>query len=79
METKQRPKESNPAAINPGYVYTKSQVMEIMHWKDRSWKTAKSKGLITHRHGCRDYILGKELIDFIVTLDASGNPIRSNH
>lgn len=61
--------------INPNTIYSRLQVMEIMGWREKAWKSAVRKGLRTHRHARRDYVCGSELLRFITNLDRKGNPV----
>lgn len=79
-ETNSELSTQNPGKteINPNTIYSRLQVMEIMGWREKAWKSAVRKGLRTHCHARRDYVCGSELLRFITSLYRKGNPVNKD-
>ena len=48
-------------------VYTKEEVMKRMNWGKTSWLSAQKAGLKVSRKHRRAFVLGKDMIDYLVT------------
>lgn len=57
-----------PAAgsIDPEALYRLDEVKARMGWRDAAFRAAVRAGLATHRSGKRLYVLGSDLIAFVI-------------
>lgn len=54
--------------IKPDVFYSRQQIMDLLGWGPRAWRSAKNKGLAVANHASRDYVEGAELIRYLRSL-----------
>lgn len=65
--SKQQQSASTLGAIQPGELYPLRVACERLGWKDAALRAARRRGLRVRRSGNLYFVLGKELIDFLVS------------
>lgn len=64
-QPRKRPVPNNtPAVANANELYTFDELSQRLRWKEHSRRQAKNLGLKVVRFGSRDYVLGRDVLDF---------------
>lgn len=61
------------ASIEPTRLYRVDELCARMGWRPSSWRSARHAGLIAHKSGKRYFVLGADLIAFVV--EQRGNEV----
>ena len=60
-----------PGTIENGTLYNRNELKFRMGWKDSAFRQACRNGLKTHRRGKCVYVLGEDVIAYVIGKDTS--------
>lgn len=53
--------------VAPDRLYRRDEVLERLGWSSSGFRAACGRGLKTHRSGRRVYVLGADLVSFVIS------------
>ena len=59
-------------AVLPEALYAIEHLKQIMGWSSHAWRTAKRTGLRVRTAGKRKYVIGRDVISWLESLDDGG-------
>lgn len=54
-----------PRTIDPQLLYRADDLRRLLGWKETAWRAAVRRGLRAYRSGRRNYVLGRDVIEYL--------------